>query len=330
MFHESADFIRMREFLYDEKIGVSQIKSVECAKHLLANDIAWPIKLARIVSRRKRYLMTIGLDCIDSEAVELELSRQYPQIFLTAAECSSSQDEESPRKLIKCKPSDIKCGPSDSCVRRKLDAAPRASPITSVETGRENLTSEIVNGQFAEIMLKMNMAGMNILTSDDCKSKSDLSNSNAQKAIAYYFKSTNEGWLLGKVHSKTHGRDRADFNYLCTFGGERRPYNLRDDLYFGCNAVSTRRGAFNANDMSWIIFWKQNPKKRRSSGDYKWPSNKKVPVAPVANINNDDKCSDVDSGVAAVEDQNPIENRADWSYYHGDAADGTEICWDEN
>jgi hypothetical protein len=328
MFHESADFIRMRDFLYDGNIGVSHIKSVECAKQLLTSDIAWPIKLAKIVSRRKGYLTTIGLDSIDSEAVELELCRQYPQIFATTAESSGSQPEVSPRKLIKCEPSDAKCEHSDSSVKRKLDDTPTVSPTTS----SGNLTVEIVNKQLADIMLKMKTARMDILTPEECRSKSDLSYSLAQKAIAYYFKSTDEGWLLGKGHSKTHGKDRADFNYLCTFDGERRPYKLRHDLYLTCSAVSTRRGAFNAQDMSWIMFWKKNSTKRRRSGDYKFSCNKKPPLVAVPNIHDDGKCSDGDSDTAAVEElkQDPIANTADSGYYHGNAAYGTEIRWEES
>jgi hypothetical protein len=328
MFHESADFIRMRDFLYDGNIGVSRIKSDECAKHLLTSDVAWPLKLAKIVSRRKGYLTTIGLDSIDSEAVELELCRQFPQIFATAAESTGSQPEDSPRTLIKCEPSDAKSEPSDSSVKSKLDETPGASTTTS----SGNLTVEIVNKQLADIMLKMKIAKMDILTPEECRSKSDLSSVCAQKAIAYYFKSTDEGWLLGKVHSKTHGKDRAEFNYLCIFDGERRPYNLRHDLYLACNAVSTRRGAFNAQDMSWIMFWKKISTKRRSSGNYKFPCNKKTPIAPAPNIHDDGKCTDGDSDTAAVEEllQDPIENRADASYYHGNAAHGTEICWEES
>jgi hypothetical protein len=330
MSHETADFIRMRDFLYDGNIGVSQIKSVECAKQLLASDIAWPIKLAKIVSRRKGYLTTIGLDCFDSEAVELELCRQYPQIFATAAESSSSQPEDSSHKSIKCETPDVKSEPSDTSVKRKLDAAPIASPTMSSDTESQDLSYEIVSKQMKEIMLKMKNAKMDMLTSDDCKSKSDLSSSTAQKAIAYYFKSTNEGWLLGKVHSKTHGKDRANFNYLCVFDGERRPYNLRHDLYFGCTSVTTRRGALNAQDMSWIIFWKRNSKKRRSSGDYRLPCHKKVSLAPASDVCDDDKGSDGDSDQAAVDEQDPIEDKQDVGYYHGNADQGTEICWEEN
>lgn len=328
-----ADFIRMRDFLYDGNIGVSLVKSIECAKHLLAHDIAWPIKLAKMVSRRKGYLMTVGLDCIDSEAVDSELRRQYPQVFIAVAESLVPLREDSAPKLIKCDspPKLIRCGPSASVIR---DAAPRASATSSSDTGAHKLTLEIVSKQLQEIMLKMQTARMDILTPEDCKSKTDLSYSNAYKAIAYYFKSTNEGWVLGKVHSKTHGRDQADFNYICIFDDDRRPYNLREDLYLGSGAFSTRRGALNAKDMSWVMFWKKKTK-RRSLNYERFVGIRKKPrqLTAASNIlsEDDDKDGlDESSDTTAVEEPMPIENREGACFYHGNAAHGSEILWEDS
>ena len=122
------------------------------------------------------------------------------------------------------------------------------------------LTPEIAVKQWVEIVSKTKRNGFEILPQEKCKGK-DL----AGKRIAYYFKSSNKGWVLGQVHNKTYGRERLHFNWICNFSGVRRSFYLDDSCYLSNSHMWEGNNVYEAKDMSWVVFGKAAKKRKSKS-----------------------------------------------------------------
>ena len=126
------------------------------------------------------------------------------------------------------------------------------------------LTAEIAARQWRELVAKMKISGLEIFTPKMCHGM-DLAAKGNKKQIAYYFKESGRGWALGKMHRKTKGGDSNYFNWICRFDKVLREFYLADHLYIEDADLGEGKRAYEAANMSWLIFGKV-PKKMRLEG----------------------------------------------------------------
>jgi hypothetical protein len=97
------------------------------------------------------------------------------------------------------------------------------------EVQKEDLL-DLAQNQWIAIELKMKQQKFKMLSAENCKDK-DLAYNRKKVTIIYYFKEDRLGWLQGRVHAKTQGKEAQDFNWICDFSKELRAFRLDDDLY---------------------------------------------------------------------------------------------------
>lgn len=169
-------------------------------------------------------------------------------------------------------------------------------------------SEETVKKQWLDILSKMAASKKEMFTEEMCKMKPMISKGHT-KHVAYNFKESGEGWVLGKLYCKSIGLKRRNFNFECDFiGKDRQDYFLDYNLYFHRNLSDEENGPSEACNMAWVIFGKSDVKK----GKAKKGSRKRKAPEPIAD--NDaavaDVCTAVESDAAEESDNDADDDIA--------------------